>query len=168
VRRRQLCSEAGPEPEIVPDIEDNQEEEGDNQDNAGQCQMCEMLQQEVHRLRLERDAYKDKLSKLSISSENLFDTENDAASQIKRKQKFFSFYFGLPSFAVFIWILNLIAPFISERRVISKENQLLLTLMELRHGLAHLDLAFRFGVSSACVSNVINEVIPVLAKRLQF
>ncbi|XP_048122827.1 uncharacterized protein LOC125309770 [Alosa alosa] len=158
VRRRLPYSAAGPgpEPEIVPDIEDNQEEEGDNQDHGEQCHLCEMLQQEVHRLRLERDSYKDKLSKLSISSEHFIVTENDAASQIKCKRKFFSFYFGLPSFAVFIWILNLIAPLISERRVISKENQLLLTLMKLRHGLAHVDLGFRFGVSSACVSNVMS------------
>ena len=40
--------------------------------------------------------------------------------------------------------------------------------MKLRHRLAHLDPCFRLGVSSACVSNVINKVIPVLAKRLQF
>lgn len=95
MRRRQLYSAAGPgpEPEIVPDIEDNQEEEGDNQDNAGQCHMCEMLQQVVHRLRLERDSYKDKLSKLSISSENFIVTENDAASQIERRKKLWTAIF---------------------------------------------------------------------------
>ncbi|KAK0141837.1 hypothetical protein N1851_020501 [Merluccius polli] len=217
VRRRQLHSAASPgpeppEPEIVPDIEDNQEEEGNNQDNGGQCHLWEMLQQEVHRLRLERDFYKDKLSKLSISSENVIVAENDAAIEIKRKQKLFSFYFGLPSFAAFIWILNLIAlaevlrknmpqkfnkrfkkcvviidcteffidgPFNLRARAQTwsnyKHHNTLKALI--RHfrieketaspGLEHLDLGFRFGVSSACVSNVINEVIPVLAKRLQ-
>ena len=40
--------------------------------------------------------------------------------------------------------------------------------MKLQHGLNHLDLGFRCGVSSACVSNVINEMIPVLAHRLSF
>lgn len=169
MKRRLFNSAAGPAPEPEPeiDIEANQAVEG-NQDNRGQCHHCETLHKEVYRLREERDFYKEKLSKLSMSTENFIVAENDPASQIKHKQKFFSFYFGLPSFSVFLWILNLITPFISERRVISKENQLLLTLMKLRHGLAHLDLAHRFGVSSACVSNVINELIPVLANRLQF
>ena len=129
---------------------------------------CQSLQQEVNSLRLERDFFKEKVSNLSISSETFIVTDSDEDRDKKKKNKLFSFYSGLPNFAVFTWILTLISRFISERRVISKENQLFLTLMKLRHGLNHLDLGFRCGVSSACVSNVINEMIPVLAHRLSF
>lgn len=40
--------------------------------------------------------------------------------------------------------------------------------MKLRHALTNNDLAYRFGISSSTVSDIINDCIPVLAQRLKF
>ena len=105
-------------------------------------------------LRAERDDLESKLSKSSSLLRDLTD---------KRMR----FYTGIPK-PSFFWILNLISQFLPERRTISKENQLLMTLMKLRVCVPNTDLAYRFGVSQGTVSGILNDCISILAARLRF
>ncbi len=103
----------------------------------------------------ERDNLKNKLSKISSPLTNINDNK-------------LRFYTGIPTAASFFGVFKIVCTFISERRTISKENQLYLTLMKLRLGLANKDLAYRFGISVGSVSSIFNECIPILSSRLKF
>ena len=115
------------------------------------------LLKEIQLLQEEKNQLKEKLSHTSTDVSHM---ATDAA-----KLKFFT---GVPSYAVFLWILSLISAYLKPMKCVSKSNQLLLTLMKLRLNLTNRDLAYRFKVSGPTVSSIINFVIPVLAKRLSF
>ncbi len=53
------------------------------------------------------------------------------------------------------------------RRKISQKDELLLTLMKLRLGLLHQDLAQRFGLSNSTVSSIFSTWVKVLAATLK-
>jgi len=122
---------------------------------------CQNMELEINLLRKERDIYKQKLDISRVDMDSLH--MNDAQSEKKLK-----YYTGVPSIALFMWIFNLVCAYFTDRRAMSMENQLLLTLMKLRHGLQNSDLAYRFGASSSTVSDIINECIPTLAQTLKF
>ena len=63
--------------------------------------------------------------------------KNEITSESKAK-----LYTGLPSIAAFRTLFAAISALITERRTISKQNQLFLVLMKLRHGLQNRDLAY--------------------------
>jgi len=113
-----------------------------------------MLQAEVGSLRQERDQLKEKLGQQKF----------DPTSTDKKTR----FHTVIPTVAAFMWLLTLLDPFIKDRSVISKKDQVILTLMKLRLGLQNQDLAYRFGVATSTVSNVINDCIPIMAQKLKF
>lgn len=59
------------------------------------------------------------------------------------------FYTGLPSFAVLLALFNLLETSVSSgpKNVLTKFQEMLLTLMRLRLGVPLQDLAYRFNVS---------------------
>lgn len=77
-------------------------------------------------------------------------------------------YTGLPSFATFTWLVNLICGYLSPFECISKPDQLLISLMTLRQGLDTQDLAYRFNIPRSTVHNILSDAIPKMACRLKF
>ena len=68
---------------------------------------------------------------------------------VRENDKRVHFYTGLPSWNVFLLVLNLIAPHIPKARSATKlkcEDELLLVLMKLRLNLLFDDLAIRFCI----------------------
>lgn len=77
-------------------------------------------------------------------------------------------YTGLPSLAAFTWLIELVHGCLDSFPQISKSNQLLITLMKLRLGLDTKDLAFRFGIPTNVVWNILSDAIPKMASKLDF
>lgn len=77
------------------------------------------------------------------------------------------FLTGLPSYATFKWLYNY-AEDLPSSDLLSRADVLLLLLMKLRLNLRHQDLAWRFGVSTASISIMLNKALPVLAEKLKF
>ncbi len=123
--------------------------------NSVDCERCRSLELEINCLRKERDDLKNRLLNTSFTYQNLSD----------KKLKYFT---GIPSLTVFLWIFNLVSDVISDRRIICKQDQLLLTLLKLRLGLGNLDIAYRFGISASTVSSIFNEIVIGLSARLDF
>lgn len=116
---------------------------------------CRSLEIENTFVRNERDTLKTTLTKFSSPLKDITD-------------KKMRFYTGIPTVTSFFWLFNIVCSLLSERRTISKENQLYLTLMKLRMGTSNRDLSYRFGISAGTVSSIFNECIPALASRLEF
>ncbi|XP_031332217.1 uncharacterized protein LOC116162686 [Photinus pyralis] len=81
-------------------------------------------------------------------------------------------YTGLPSKEIFESVYNLVSNlkinyyFHWNVEKLNRKDQLLLTLMKLRQNAPHLDLAYRFGISQATVSNIVITWIHVLHQIL--
>ena len=97
-----------------------------------------------------------------IHSKSLYNT-------IKKDNKLFNFYTGLPNHSIFLWVYSLV----SERelfvcsKLASKEEHLLLVLMKLKQGLLNADLAFRFSILYSHVSRIYNSRIVELSNVLK-
>lgn len=89
-------------------------------------------------------------------------------TSICRSDKLVLEYTGLPTAAIFEALYALIerveVNYYLKWKVqkLSRKDQLLLTLMKLRHNFKHTDLAFRFNVSNATVTNVVVTFVHVL------
>ena len=117
--------------------------------------------------------------------------KNLTVSDIANSDSLFKLYTGLPSYAVFQWLLAEVSPHAQNlhyfkgkdsmtdksyqvknqskpgpKRTQSLEDELLMTLMKLRLNLREEDLAFRFGVGQSTVSRVLSTWLPFLAKEL--
>ena len=68
------------------------------------------------------------------------------------------FYTGLPSYSVFIALLNLLVGVMSKHlsHGLSVGDQFLLVLMKLRLAVPNQDLAYRFGISPSRVSQLLS------------
>ncbi|KAF5271423.1 hypothetical protein FQR65_LT17613 [Abscondita terminalis] len=84
-----------------------------------------------------------KLEKLTLCCKSL--QNND------KKTKY---YTGLPTYAVFTIVLNLILPYLEvhPNTSLPADDQILLTLVKLRLNLHYTDLAYRFGISKFTAS----------------
>ena len=72
------------------------------------------------------------------------------------------YFTGLPKFLV----LKVIYNFVSKE--IPVFDQYLLTLMKLQFNVSDKDLAYRFGISQACVSRYVSKWLDVLSSKLSF
>lgn len=93
-------------------------------------------------------------------------------SQICEKDKLILKYTGLPNRNIIESLDKLVANINTHYYLkwtvqkLSQTNQILMTLMKLRQNLSHVDLAFRFQVSEATVTNVVVTFIHVLYEIL--
>ena len=79
------------------------------------------------------------------------------------------FYTGLPSYAVFSSLLDLLLSVMSKRTShgLSPQDQFLLVLMKLRLAVPGKDLGYRFGVSPTRVSQIFHEWINTMSRELK-
>ena len=78
------------------------------------------------------------------------------------------FYTGLPSMTVLMAVFSLVSPGLPVREVLTKFQQLLLSLMRLRLNLTVQDLSYRFQVHFSTVSRVFKECIQVMFTSMSF
>lgn len=78
------------------------------------------------------------------------------------------FYTGLPTYSVFVALLNLLVGVMSKHlsHGLSVSDQFLLVLMKLRLAVPNQDLAYRFGISPSRVSQLFHEWIDVMSQEL--
>lgn len=81
------------------------------------------------------------------------------------RTKFFS---GLPCFAVFLWLVSLCQATLRTSKILTPKDTLLLIMMKINLNLKHQDLAWRFQISTAKVSQIINHGLPAVASAVKF
>lgn len=114
-------------------------------------------------LQKENEAMKIELKHLGIK----FNYAN-----LNQNDELLNSYTGLPSNSVFQALYNLVKPLNIEYHLtwsvesINKEDQILITLMKLRHNFPHFDLAVRFNCSSATITNIVITWINILHQVL--
>ena len=79
-----------------------------------------------------------------------------------------TFCTGLPSYAVFVWLLNYCTSVLPPPASLSTGDILLLIWMKLRLNLLYQDFSYRFNISVGHVSDILNNGLPALAKHLNF
>ena len=75
---------------------------------------------------------------------------------------------GIPTVAVFMWLLGIVGLFFKKIGNLSAGDQLLLVLMKLRLNLTNKDLAMRFRICPTLVSKILKHVLPIISQRLGF
>lgn len=159
---------------------------------TARCNFCKMqykkIEEENSRLRLEIEM----LKKSSEPQEEpaLRSTKYNIAD-IKERDHLVSLHTGVPSYALFIWILNLVLPKIPHMqyfrgaqsetpksyqikntkkpgppRLLSPANELFMVLMKLRLNLPEEFLGYLFGTCTSLVSQVLSTWLPLLALEL--
>lgn len=113
------------------------------------------LQEDFCRLKEENAQLKTLLDKQRFTYKNLDNAKIAAVT-------------GLPSIAVFLWVLGLVGMFFKCAGKLCAGDQLLLVLMKLRMSLTNQDLAMRFNICPTQVSKILGQCIPVISQRLKF
>lgn len=90
------------------------------------------------------------------------------ASSIENDDKKTTFYTGLPNHATFLWVVTHCSDELPSSRLLSPHDIVLLVLMKLQLNLVNQDLAYRFGISKALVSQLVALSLGVLANQLKF
>jgi len=110
---------------------------------------------------------------------------------IKHSDKLILLHTGLPSFKIFSWMYNLVKPRLPHlqyfkgtksvtiksyqlrkkskpgpKRLLSHENELLVTLMKLKLNLSEQFLAHLFGSSTSLISQILSTWLPFLSREL--
>ena len=114
---------------------------------------------ELARLQLENEKLTAKVRECQFGEHFLKGDQGDARTL---------HFTGLPSYALFVWMVNYCAAILPPTSVLSPANVLLLTLMKLRLNLQYTDIGFRFHVSVGHVSDILNSSLPALARHLNF
>ena len=77
------------------------------------------------------------------------------------------YYTGLPNWEIFEVVYDFVCPDLFQRSSLTTFQQLLLTLMHLRHNFSLQDLGYRFLIHTSTVSRVFHHVINVLFIKLK-
>ena len=146
---------------------------------------------EMEILKRERDMLLETV--ISLKNEKLLPPKNALSYEmLANRDHLVKVYTGLPSYACFTWLFSQVETKAqsmqyysgtkahSEKmyqtelynkpgasRTASQKNEMLMTLMRLRLDLLLDDLAFRFEVSSTCVSRILSTWIPFLGFELK-
>jgi hypothetical protein len=75
---------------------------------------------------------------------------------------------GILSVALFAWLLSYVSSDLPTSKVMSAKSVFLCILLKLRLNLHHQDLAYRFNVSLSTISDIFNQSLPIIAKKLCF
>ncbi|XP_076088319.1 uncharacterized protein LOC143058757 [Mytilus galloprovincialis] len=116
----------------------------------------QQLYTELNRLQVENTHLKTELLNLKFE---------DSAVATDSKT---TFYTGIPSKALFMWVLSFCTTVLPSSRVVSPKGVLLCLLIKLRLNLHLEDIAFRLNISKTTVSDILNQGLPALAKKLNF
>ena len=116
------------------------------------------MEEEINALTQERLALEEKVKQCKLDEE--YFRGND--EKVK-------FYTGLPSFVCLMIVFEFVSSDISVtgRSVLTKFQQVVMTLMRLRLNLSVQDLSYRFSVSTSTVSRIFCNVIDVMYVRLR-
>ena len=119
--------------------------------------------EEVNNMRAELEAAKAEIKFLKESKYGY--------NQIKDDSKVFTFYTGLPSTAIFMWLLLLCQRVFLWKKVsktiLGWQDQMLMVLMKLRLGLKDTDIAYRFKINRTTISRIMRAWIPKMALVLK-
>ena len=121
-------------------------------------------------LRLENQKLYSELGRLQVENAHLtaeIDQQN-FVNQATANDKNIQFYTGVPSKAIFMWLVTFCSCVLPQSKVMSPTGVLLCILIKLRLNLQLTDLAHRFNVSVTTVSDILNQGLPSLAKKLAF
>ena len=88
-------------------------------------------------------------------------------SFIQGDDKHSKFYTGF-SWNVVLHLYQFLSPMVDPSRAREKEDEFFLLLVRLRLGLHLEDLAYRFGITNASVTRIIQKWLEVMYHRLQF
>ena len=114
-----------------------------------------MLREENSKLNKELSSTKKKLEKITWGVQKIEDP---------KKCRFWT---GFTSLQVFMWVFNLVVPYVTQNFAsISKLNQMLLVFVRIRQGSSVGDVADKFDIDPSVASRVCSFWIPVLRARL--
>ena len=122
-------------------------------------QYLHALEKECHHLRSENAELKECTS-MKCPCEETLDGDDEQ----------FKFYTGLPSFVTLMAVFHFVSCHMGSSgtsRSLPRFQQFLLVLMKLRLNLFDKDLAYRFGIGQASVSQYFNKWIEIMFIRLQ-
>ena len=77
------------------------------------------------------------------------------------------YYTGIPNWEIFLVVFGYVRSDLSEKCRLSQFQQLLMTLMRLRHNFPLQDLGYHLSVHMSTISRVVNHVIDVLYVKLK-
>ncbi len=87
---------------------------------------------------------------------------------IKKSDNFISFFTGVASLSVFLWIGKVLKSKLQKvTSSISFEDHILLVMMKLRLGLLNRDLAYRFGIEETTVSKIYRRWLQGMAAGMK-
>lgn len=124
------------------------------------------LETQLKQLHTELDHQKNKVTQLERLNADL--TFNDTFLCRGNADERTRQHTGLPSYRLFLWLVSHCKDDMPKFNALNVESQILLTLMKLRLNLLNTDLAFRFGISTGTVSDILNKCLPELAKKLAY
>ena len=110
----------------------------------------------------------EELKRLQIENDQLEDRRPHRRARQLETDENVLFYTGLPSRAVFVWLVSFLSCVLPVSELLEPADVLLLVLMKLRLNIPHTDIAYRFGVSIYFVSNTIDAALPKIAEKMRF
>ncbi|XP_072515059.1 uncharacterized protein [Salminus brasiliensis] len=139
----------------------HEDEERDQVDTshelATECNMCMLRCAEVKRLLEENRALRCELNEYKLSDGFFRDDDDDKVQ----------YYTGLPNLGTFMVLFNFLVPLMSDKKVLTPFQLLLLTLMRLRLDLPIQHLAHLFRVSPKTVSRSFSKMVSFLSANLR-
>eukprot|EP00795_Rhopilema_esculentum_P010001 gene10001-18627_t len=88
--------------------------------------------------------------------------------KLKKSNKDLKFFTGLPTVAVFLWVVSLVRSNLKKcSSVLSEEDHVLIVLMKLKLGLMNEDIAYRIGCTNTMISTNFRTWLPGLSSSLK-
>lgn len=111
------------------------------------------LHKELAAINHDKYVLRAKISAMELNKEGFKGNENKV-----------NFYTGLPTYALLLFVLHEIAPFLNVTATssLNKFQQLLLTMMKLRLNLKFVDLGYRFRISHVTASRIFHQTLNIL------
>ncbi|XP_022536495.2 uncharacterized protein LOC103021414 [Astyanax mexicanus] len=128
-----------------------------NELTRSECRKCVLRFDEINRLLDENRALRRELSEYKIS-DGFFGNDGDDKVQ---------YYTGLPNLATFMTLFNFLVPLITDKKVLTPFQKLLLTFMRLKLDLPMQHLAHLFRVSHRTVYRTFSDMVTFMCANLR-